>query len=178
MLAFSLGGATLAQEIDTIDINIEIGEATGGGTLSFNVAQTTPFPAVAFSLTDRSVNGGMTWSVEDTRGRSLGWQLTVSADDFDSQETDDIIPVENMSVDAGPVNVIAGSASPLPVANDLIPVTEASQPFFSAPVGSGNGRYSFTTTTTVVIPGGTDVGTYTSTVTATLVSAPTTPGGE
>jgi hypothetical protein len=173
IIAGGLGAPALAQQSDAVDINIRVQESEEGGALTFNVAQTTPFPPVAFRLVDQTVNGGMTWSVQDTRGLSQGWQLNVSATDFRSQQdTNDIIPVGNMSVDAGPVTVVAGANNPLPVANDQMPVTSTPQLFFSAVKGSGNGRYSFTTTTTVLIPGATDMGTYTSTVTADLVSAP------
>jgi hypothetical protein len=172
IIAGSLGAPAFAQQSDTVDISIRIQEAEEGGALSFSVAQTTPFPPVAFRLVDQTVNGGMTWSVQDTRGLSQGWRLNVSATNFTSPGTDDIIPVGNMSVDAGPVTAIAGDEDPMPVAVDLTPVPSTAQTFFSAIKGSGNGRYSFTTTTTVLIPAATDMGTYTSTVTADLATAP------
>jgi hypothetical protein len=174
VLTVGLAAPAMAQsggQTRTADIDVRIGTAEDGGTLTFSFIQNIPFEDVPFSNNDQTVNGGMTVSVQDTRGLSQGWQLSISGTDFTSATSDDVIPVGNFSLDVGAVTVVSGRAEPLPTATDFVMGTGPTV-MLNAPANSGNGRYSVPVTGTLVIPGGTDIGLYSSTLTGTLTSAP------
>jgi hypothetical protein len=174
VLSAGLAAPAIAQstgQTRTADIDVQIGTADDGGTLTFSFIQNIPFEDVPFSNNDQTVNGGMTVSVQDTRGLSQGWQLTISGTNFTSATSDDIIPVGNFVLDAGAVTVVSGRANPLPTVNDFTMSTTPNV-LLNAASGSGNGRYSVPITGTLVIPGGTDIGLYSSTLTGNLTSAP------
>ncbi len=167
VFGFWINTPALAQ----VPVDIEVGTAPGAG-LSWSVAETSAAPPVAYSFESQSTTGAMTATVTDSRGTEQGWQVSVSAPDFAGVANPAYtIPIANFVLQPTTVNVVAGQAIPLPVANRLI-MSATPQLLMSAARNSGAGRYSVLMTGVFTIPGGTPVDTYATTLTVALVSAP------
>lgn len=172
VLALSLAfvSPAFAQQEGDIPVDVIVGTAPGAG-LSWTAAETSPFQDVAYSFQDQTVTSTMAIAITDTRGTSAGWTTTVRGTNFVGAATGGIIPIGNLAIAAGPVQVITGQAAPLPVANSVT-MSTTSQTIISAAPDSGSGRYGVTYTATLLIPGNTQVDTYASTITVGLTAAP------
>jgi hypothetical protein len=159
-----------AQQEGDIPVDVTVGTAPGAG-LTWTAVETSPFPDVAYSFADQTVVGTTAITVTDSRGTGAGWTQTLSGTDFVGTNTGDMFPIENLVIIQGAVTVLTGDPTPLPVAASIT-VTESPQQVFVAPPGSGSGRYGVSATSTLLIPGNTQVDTYTSILHISLTSAP------
>jgi hypothetical protein len=108
--------------------------------------------------------------VSDLRGTALGWHVTAQAAQF-AGTTGHPLALNSLSMSApdvtGPGTLPAIMAGPYTI--------DLADPFkiVSAPVGTGMGAYSFSATTlTLAIPASAYAGTYNSTVTISVITAP------
>ena len=178
MLVGGTAATTLAQAVPTDTGNATV-SITSDATVNYlavsiSDASFTPKP---YSFTDQSTSGALTVTVTDTRGTAAGWNVNLDATDFGSGGGS--FSISNLSLTAG---AVAGAlfqdatASALGItASNASPVKKtgvSTTKVLSAAVASGAGLFNLPMTGSLNIPGGTLVGTYTSTVTVSIASGP------
>jgi hypothetical protein len=170
--ALGLGVSTtaLAQQTGDVPIDVQVGAAPDAG-LTWQASQTAEFPSVPSSFEAQTSTGAIAATVSDTRGTEAGWTLSVSGTDFVGQTTGRTIPIGNLTLTPGAVQVVAGDANPLPTVNTLT-MSTAPQVLMVAAADTGAGRYTSVINGTITIPGNTLVDTYASTITVDLAAAP------
>jgi hypothetical protein len=108
--------------------------------------------------------------VSDARGTGAGWHVLAQAEQFTGPVGHPLVPG---SLEMSAPSVTGPSPHPTIVAGPYI--IDLASPFqiASAPLGTGMGSYTFSATTlTLAIPSYAYAGTYISTITITVVSAP------
>lgn len=171
--ALALGGVTSAQS-DTGEATVQIVPIENdGGILSVSITS-VDFGEHEYRLADHTATGHLTIYASDMRGTASGWSVTLAGDDLQSAENPGFaIPIENVYAPTGTVAHM-GSASghptdALPTALAAWPVTNAPAMVLVAAPGSGAGSYeNHRAGTALVIPGGTLIGEYKSTLTVTI----------
>jgi hypothetical protein len=149
-----------------------------GTTLSAATSATPSFSANLDSG-DSTQTYTIPLTVQDTRGTGAGWNLTVTSTTF---TTGGGTP-QNLSTTASSLTGVTSSCSTGTCTNpsnaQTYPVTvpaAASAPtavkFFNTTTNNGMGRFTITPTVGVTIPQNAFAGTYTSTVTLSIVSGP------
>ena len=159
----------LAQLEDEATVDIEI---LGGGPLSVSIAESPSggFSDVSYNFDDQDSTGTLVVTVVDERGIASGWSVFVAADDFSG--TSGIVGIENLDLVPGVIdhqrgNIDLSGQQTFPVA----PMSSANTLLWSASEDFGDGDYDLPLAGTLTIPGGTLVGTYTSTLTVTINGA-------
>ena len=114
--------------------------------------------------------------VTDPRGTGEGWHVTIQASQFTDQTTLKTLPLHSLCMAALSVAQHDSSSSDLPTLQDgpfYIDDHSAVQ-IASAAVGDGMGSYDFTPAAglTLSVGANASVGTYTSTVTVSVVAGP------
>ena len=137
---------------------------------SWTIAESIPFKDLQYSFDPQTTTGAIT--VTDDRGTKAGWALYVSGTDFVGASTKDVIPIGNLALAEGSVQVLQGQTSPMPTTSSLAAVTGSPQLVMSAATGAGAGRYSVQFTGTLQVPAGQRVDTYSSTLTVNQTTAP------
>jgi hypothetical protein len=149
------------------------------GTLSLTAPATATVTPVTLNGLDQTSPYSMALQANDNTGSGAGWNLTITSTIFTSGA-----PVHTLSATAssltgvtavctGPgtcVNPTNGIGYPVAVPAGAGP--PAAVKFFNAAVNTGMGNFTVTPTVAVSFPAATFVGTYTSTVTLAIVSAP------
>src|SRR5439155_3040949 len=139
---------------------------------AFSLALRRP-PSTTHSLyaTDRRSSYAPVLGVVDARGTGAGWNLSISATSFSDGAGHTLAP--------GTVSAVAQAchaASSCTLATNAIgyplTVTGVAAKVFNAAVNTGLGKVDVTPTVDVLIPGTTFAGTYTSTVTVSVVAGP------
>lgn len=151
---------------------------TANGTFTASIASAS-MNTISYSNTAVTTAGTMNMSVDDGRGNSAGWNVTVASTDFDYAGASTIgidIPNDNFAITAtndpayvagqtiqptGPVAVAAGAAS-LDTARETI----------QAAAGTGSGQYTQALPVSLLVPAFSQAGTYTATLTVTITSGP------
>lgn len=163
--------SSLAQDVVTQQI-------TSSGTLSAFVDNAALSP-VTYSNKEGSSSGSLALTVDDPRGTSAGWNVTISSGDFVYNGTNPAaldIPVDGFTftaantptvIEGQPIN--AGG----PTAQTVTDLTlEVPREVISANAGSGSGTYGQVLQVALVIPAQSLVGTYVATLTVTVASGP------
>jgi hypothetical protein len=178
--ALTLGAAlpAFADESDLIDV----AQTLNGGSRSVTVVDQTTHDPVAYSHVAQNVVGSMLLTVDDSTATGAGWHVTIQSTAFDYDGLYDgtaggiDIPATNFS--------IATPAAPAVVAGQPYDVTggpnivgtggELANPVevIEANVGFGLGTYTQAIAYTFTIPAQSRAGTYTATLTASLIAAP------
>jgi hypothetical protein len=144
-----------------------------GGSLTIDNAVAGDFAARSITGVAQSTTASLgAFSVADLTGTGAGWNVTAQASQFDNGDHDlatgsltmsapTVASPDTLSADpsitAGPYTIDAGSAVKIA----------------SAAVDTGMGEYDFSATTlTLALPADVYAGTYTSTVTISVISAP------
>jgi len=180
-------GAVLLVATTTLTGLAQTQQATGNATVSITSDTTTNYLAVsvtnaafggyAYSFVDQTAAGSLTVTATDTRGTAAGWNVSLSASDFAAGT--ERIAIANLALTAGTPSALAfggstGSTAGV-VATSAAPVQQtgtSTSKILSAGVGSGAGQFQLPMTGALNIPGGTLVGSYTSTVSVAIVSGP------
>jgi hypothetical protein len=137
---------------------------------------TANFESRPFSFEAQTTLGTLTLQVSDTRGTASGWAVSLAGTDFRSPT--ESFAVTNLSVRPDSPSSIVAAGCPVVTSNANQPVVPISQMqtntqrVWTALAGAGSGCFTLPATTSLVIPGGTLVGTYTSTITVSISSAP------
>lgn len=118
------------------------------------------------------------WDAADFRGTGEGWHVTVSARGFVS-DAGDSVAVSNLTVQLSSSEISrTDDGVPCPTDCPTSRVVSAQSmsaiglTIVSADRGEGLGEFGFTPSFTLRIPPGTPSGTYTASMTATIVSGP------
>ncbi len=145
------------------------------GTLIF-----TPLTSPSFSFTLTGASGTVTsqhtFKVNDTTVSGVGWHVMITSTQFAAAggqklaTTATKITGVSTACTAGQTCVVpANGVSSYPITVPAGTTAPASVTYFSANGGTGTGDVTLTTTFSLTIPSGTAAGTYSSTVTETLV---------
>lgn len=156
-----------------------------------SLSMTAPSPAWSATLNglDQSVNGGTTTTVvNDSTGSGAGWHVTLSATTFTAGT--DTLPVGALTVNGNLTSATAttapaatcapNSTCTLPAGGTAVTypltITAGSSPtaytLYSAGASSGMGTIDLATNYWMAIPANAKAGTYNSTLTFAVVSAP------
>ena len=156
-----------------------------GGSLAFGTPLTANnFADLTLNGTIQTVNAEVNdWSVNDSTGSLLGWNVTAQASQFTDDNgtpgdnTDDkTLPTASLSLSGGTPAAGAGQSALLaPIVQPLgTPIDGgAAVPVAIAALGKGQGLWNFAQDAddlTLVVPPTAEEGTYTSTITTTLTS--------
>lgn len=172
-LAAGMAGSAFAATNDGGDVDVEITPKSTGGVLSVSITD-LDFGTFEYSLSQRTPTGMITINASDMRGTAGGWTVKLSGDDFATNDTTPLsFDIENLSLPAGTVNHVGAPSghptSAVPLLSAASPVTAAPQVVLNALPGTGAGIYENQRPgTQLVIPGGTLVGDYQSTLTVEI----------
>jgi hypothetical protein len=114
--------------------------------------------------------------VTDPRGTGEGWHVTVQATQFIDQATLKTLPLASLSMAAPTVVPVDPSSSALPTISDGPYIIDSGSAvrIASAAIGDGMGSYDFTQGADLTLSVGANAyaGTYTTTVTVSIVAGP------
>lgn len=154
-------------------------EITGGGNLTASVADATMQP-VQYSNTQGLTTGELVLSVNDPRGTSVGWSVTIQSGSFvwggSGNANAHNIPATGFSITSvGTPVMTAGQAvgvgGPRAESGAIASLDQARTPI-SADAGYGSGAYTQHIPVSLVIPAMSQTGTYTATLTVLTAAAP------
>lgn len=160
-----LGGTALASTVLIKAGNLTITTPTVG-----NFADVTMNGAAQ----NTQANVG-TWDVIDARGSGAGWNVTVQATQFDSGSHQLALGSLQMTAPGVAAKNGTSNAAPTIVGGPYTIDAASAVKIASAAVNTGMGSYTFTPAAnnlTLSIPASAYVGTYTSTVTVSVVTGP------
>lgn len=157
--------------------------ATATGTVTGSTLSATTSATPSFSANLDSGDSTQTYTipltVQDTRGTGAGWNLTVTSTTFTTGGGSPNLLSTTASSLTGVTSSCSTGTCTNPVNAQSYPVTvpaAATAPtavkFFNTSANNGMGRFTVTPTVAVTIPQNTFAGTYTSTVTLSIVSGP------
>jgi len=108
--------------------------------------------------------------VTDNRGTGAGWSVTMTVSDFSCCTPIRTITSTNLTVAPGSLSVVSGKTAGVS-AGETHTVSSATDPvtLMTAIADSGLGSYRVTPTINLSIPGDAYAGTYTATVTVTII---------
>jgi hypothetical protein len=146
-----------------------------GGTLAVTTPTVGDFTGVTLNGSAQSTTASMgTFNVIDARGTGVGWNVTVQATQFTM--SGHTLPMDSISMPAPTVAKIAATSGNTPSITTgpyLIDDASAVKITSAAADGTGMGSYTFTPgALTLSIPANAYAGTYTSTVTVSVVTGP------
>jgi hypothetical protein len=154
------------------------GTVTGGSALSVTSSSTPTF-SLTLNGTDQTPTYVLPFTAVDPRGTGAGWNLTVTSTQF-KDASGHTLPTGASTITGltsgcsagstctGPTNGVAWSGLAVPAAA----TAPAGVKFFNAAANSGLGSVDFNMTVTVAVPANAYAGTYSSTVTLSIISGP------
>ena len=141
------------------------------GSLTVTNSSVASISAVTLEGVSQSSTGSLgPITVTDNRGTGAGWSVTMTVSDFTCCEPVRTIPSTNLTVNPGSVNIVSGKSVGVS-AGESHTVSSATDPvtLMTAIADSGLGSYRVTPNITLSIPGDAYAGTYTATVTVTII---------
>lgn len=156
---------------------------TPQGTVSGSVLSATTSASPSFSANLDSGDSTQTYTVpvalQDTRGTGAGWNLTITSTTFSTGGgTPRTLPTTASSLTGVTSSCASGTctspsnAQTYPVAVPAAGTAPTAVKFFNTTAGNGMGIFTITPTVAVTVPQNAYAGTYTSTVTLSVVSGP------
>lgn len=178
ILTMAIGGSAIAAFADS-GSNTGASVAVGAGQLSETSPGSVQAAPVTLTGDDQTTTYSFGLAVTDARGNAGGWNLTISATQFDDG-SGHTLPSDAQYISAAPTAVCASNGGSghctAPVNNvsyaSALTVTTSAQKFFNAAANSGLGKFTVTPTVNVFIPANTIAATYSSTVSLAVVSGP------
>lgn len=166
----ALAGAASVSAQTATEANVTV---TGGGELVVSIGA-ADFADVPYDFAAQTTNADIVVHVEDNTGTASGWNVTILGDAvFTSADTTSTIPIGNLTMATGtPVSVEGQDVTDITAPGAASGVTTTAQPIASAPAESGQGVYDITYPSSLVVPGGTQVGEYNATLTVSITSGP------
>jgi putative surface cell wall-binding protein len=154
------------------------GTVTGGAALAV-VANGTPSFNLTLNGSDQSATYTLPVQATDPRGSGAGWNLTVTSTQF-KDPSGHTFPTTASSVTAATSTCSTGSTctnatNAITYAAFALPagaVAPTAVKFFNAAANTGLGKMDVNATVSVAVPANTFAGTYSSTVTVSIVSGP------
>jgi len=147
------------------------------GTLTFVAPASVAF-AATLSGVDQSVTTTQTFDVHDATGSGAGWNITATSTTFTSGShtlattavTEAVAPAD--TCDASTTCTLATTTVTYPYTLPAATTAPTATKIFNASANTGLGDQSAVSTMALDVPASTTAGTYTSTWTYSLVSAP------
>ena len=157
--------------------------ATATGTLSGSTLSLTTSATPSFTADLDSGDSTPTYTVpltiQDTRGTGAGWNATITSTQFKTGGGSPSTLPTNSSTLTGVTSVCASgtctnptNAITYPIAVPAGPTAPTAVKFFNAAAATGMGKFTNTPTIGVFVPQSSIAGTYTSTLTISIVSGP------
>jgi hypothetical protein len=178
MILFGSATGVAAQEKAPAGTSANVEVTVDGGAIGIeNVQQSKQFDTVMVNknfTSESETHGAVSFLVRDARFTREGWSVNILASDFTytSDTGSYTVPVEKLSVTNITVTRQAGDNGAVAATTPLAMAKGVSKMVASAPKGDGSGVYEVEVGTTLTIPANTTIGTYTSTITFNLSSAP------
>ncbi|MCW2966824.1 MAG: hypothetical protein JWM71_596 [Solirubrobacteraceae bacterium] len=155
--------------------------ATGtvtGSTLSATTAATPSFTANLDSG-DQTPTYTIPLTIQDTRGTGAGWNLTITSTTFTTGGgTPNLLSTSASSLTGVSSSCTTGTctnpvnAQTYPIGVPAASTAPAAVKFFNTSANNGMGKFTVTPTVAVTVPQNAFAGSYTSTVTASIVTGP------
>jgi putative surface cell wall-binding protein len=173
VLAAAAAAVAAASSVTTIT-----GTVTGGAALSVTPNGT---PGFSLTLTGTDQVAAYTLPVEtiDPRGTGAGWNLTVTSTQFKDSAghrfATNASTVASASSGCGPSSTCTPAANSVAYTGLVLPAGITPPPavkFFNAGAASGLGKVDVNAAVSVAVPANAYAGTYTSTVTVSIVAGP------
>jgi hypothetical protein len=171
-LALAIGALAVTPSL----ANTTMTQTIIDGTRSADLSSLT-FDPLNYSNTDQLSTGMMTLTASDNTGTGAGWNITIQSSDFaySGDYEGSAIPAANASVNTpGTPELASGqaiSAEEGPYAG-LGGSLDTPRKVIFAGEGGGKGTYTQELPVQLTVPGGSLVGTYTSTITVTMSAGP------
>jgi hypothetical protein len=154
------------------------GVVTGGAALSL-ASNGTPSFGLTLNGTDQAATYTLPVEAIDPRGSGAGWNLTVTSTQF-KDASGHTFPTNASSITAaanicGPASTCTTATNSISYASLGLPAgvtAPAPVKFFNAAANTGLGKIDVSATVAVAIPANVYAGTYSSTVTVSVVSGP------
>jgi hypothetical protein len=137
-------------------------------------------PSLTYSNSAQNADGSMTLNADDTTGTAAGWNVTIIASAFvySGPNAGTNIPAVNFSLisAAMPVSmagqVVDVSSGPIVPLTSPLTTLDTARKVIQAQPAFGNGTYTQALGVRLIVPAQSRVGTYTSTLTTSIISAP------
>ena len=175
---FILGAALCAFPTMALGASATATGTLTGSTLSLSTSATPTFSA-NLDLGDSTPTYTVPLTIQDTRGTGVGWNTTITSTQFTTGGGSPSTLATNASSLTGVTSVCASgtctnptNAITYPVAVPAAPTAPTAVKFFNAAVNTGMGKFTNTPTIGVFVPQSSVAGTYTSTLTISIVSGP------
>ena len=170
--ACTFGGGTAAQQSNEGNVRVRIVAPGGGGILGVAIVG-VDLGSYEYSLDDQyAASGSISIHAWDLRGTGSGWRVTVAGTDFlDLSGTGESFSISNLSLTAGTIEANPANGHPtnaVPLSFAVAPVGQTQSTALLAVPETGAGSYVNTRQTGLLIPGGTLIGDYQSTLTVTI----------
>lgn len=177
-LGLSMIAGVSAQETGDASIIVE---ANPTGDFTVSIKQAPDFGAIGYSVTDTPVTttpggvGDFIIEVTYARGDDLGWDVNIYGDDFTNGDTEAPLtfPVGSLTIGNSVVTADPGTPGSVTATSDYN-MTGTSTNLIDGALNVGsNGIFTVTySSNTLVVPAGTLVDEYNSTLTVTTTEAP------
>ncbi len=154
--------------------SLSVGAASSTATLTAGSLSITAPPAnfsYSGTLTGDVLNLASSFavSVNDATGSKAGWNLQAQIGTL-TDAANDTIPAANHTITGVTVSGVTGTAPTNGIALGAIPTTTAK--VFNAAANTGKGKSTMTLATQLAVPADAAAGSYTATLTVTIVSGP------
>jgi hypothetical protein len=152
--------------------------AITGGTLSMTQPSTVAFSATLTGV-DQTTTSSQAFAVSDQTGSGAGWNITATSTTFataggktlpDPAVT--VVSAPTVACDTSVTCTLATTNVSFPYTMPAATVAPTATKLFNATAGTGLGNQTASTTMKLAIPASTTAGSYTSTWTYSLISAP------
>lgn len=158
-----------ANDITTVTVEVREPFVTGTFTVRFYNAQ---FDAIEFDpLANQYSYGYASMIVEDKRGTDTAWEVHFTISDFTGQETGAVLSASGMTNQSATIWDAHGSFTAPDYYDPALQTFDVSTGVWSA-TENQTGRYGAQWVGHLLVPAGTAIDTYTSTLTLDVVSAP------
>jgi hypothetical protein len=168
----------LVTATSTLADNTVTQQVTGSGARSAIITDAT-MGAAAYSNTQSDTTvGTMTLTAIDASGTNLGWNVTVQAANFVDAVSSLSIPNSNFSLTSASAATavlgqnVSNQNGPKVPATSPLGTLDASRKVLQANAGYGKGTYTQALGVSLLVPAGTPLGTYLSTLTVTITAGP------
>jgi WxL domain surface cell wall-binding len=178
LVTFILGAAFWAFPAMALGASATATGTLTGSTLSLSTSATPSFSA-NLDLGDSTPTYTVPLTIQDTRGTGAGWNATITSTQFTTGGGTPSTLATNASSLTGVTSACASgtctnptNSITYPVAVPAAPTAPAAVKFFNAAANTGMGKFTNTPTIGVFVPQSSVAGTYTSTLTISIVSGP------
>jgi len=178
LVIFTLGAALWVFPAMALGASATATGTLTGSTLSLSTSATPSFSA-NLDLGDSTPTYTVPLTIQDTRGTGAGWNATITSTQFTTGGGTPSTLATNASSLTGVTSVCATgtctnptNSITYPAAVPAAPTAPAAVKFFNSSANTGMGKFTNTPTIGVFVPQSSVAGTYTSTLTISIVSGP------